>query len=396
MRSLGCLVVLCMWGCGGDSNPITPPPTPFPGTGAIQVATRTTGWNLDADGYRMTVDGAGRASLAPNGSKTVFGIVVGSRTIDLTGLDSNCVETAAGPLTVEVTLGGVVSAAFNVACAFSRFTGELLLFARAPSGKSELFITDVTGERRLQLTDAGLGPGEPRISPDGTGLAFPQKDAGTDQQDLFMMNADGTGLTNVTQDVDRFDGWPAWSPDGSRLVFQSQSYADLSDWGVFVVNVDGTGLTRVAGGVPGGEQAAWPDWSPDGSRILYHSDVAGTLDIWSVAPDGTGPLQLTGGEGVDECARWSRDGSRILFDSNRSGDYEMYIMNADGSGVTRLTDRAGFDTCGIWSPDGSQIAFTSHMDGQPGIIMRMNADGTGLAVFGGLQPDDNLWDWGPG
>ena len=85
-----------------------------------------------------------------------------------------------------------------------------------------------------------------------------------------------------------------------------------------------------------------PDWSPDGSRIAFQSNRDGDFDIWVMNADGTGVEQLTDDPAIDDPAfdsapAWSPDGSRIAFQSNRDGDFEIYTMPAVGGQATQLT-----------------------------------------------------------
>jgi TolB protein len=83
----------------------------------------------------------------------------------------------------------------------------------------------------------------PVYSPDGTRIAFTGWDTNLDAAtaEVFVMNADGTGRTQLTQNTFE-DSYPAWSPDGQRLAFQSARDGNLE---IYVMNADGTGVTRV-------------------------------------------------------------------------------------------------------------------------------------------------------
>ena len=93
-----------------------------------------------------------------------------------------------------------------------------------------------------------------------------------------------------------------------------------------------------------------PTWSPDGSRIAFDSERDGNLEVYVMNADGTGQTRLTDNPAADGVPAWSPDGSRIAFMSNRDGDYEIYVMNTDGSGQTRLTVNSAADVAPAWSP----------------------------------------------
>ena len=99
------------------------------------------------------------------------------------------------------------------------------------------------------------------------------------------MNADGTDVTNLTN-VEGGDLEPAWSPDGSRIVFRSrrpdQTYFGWRD--IYVMNADGSGVTNLTD-AEGNENS--PAWSPDGSRIAFVSDRDGNREIYAMVVPGS-------------------------------------------------------------------------------------------------------------
>jgi Tol biopolymer transport system component len=106
-----------------------------------------------------------------------------------------------------------------------------------------------------------------------------------------------------------------------------------------------------------------PSWSPDGSKIAFQSDRDGNLEIYVTNADGSGaPVNLSQNAAADTRPSWSPDGTRIAFTTDRNpGDVEIFVMSsADGSGQT---DLAGISTADdrleAWSPDGNWIVFTS-------------------------------------
>jgi len=188
---------------------------------------------------------------------------------------------------------------------------------------------------------------------------------------ILAINADGTTLRTVTQGPR--DDNPMWSPDGRKIVFQSDR-TQRNDWDIYVVNWDGSGLKRLTAG-PATDQD--PAWSPDGRRIAFLRD--GSIHVMNA--DGTGVTQLSF-TGFDSHPSWSPDGSQIVFASSRTGVNAIHVMDADGTNVIQLTGDSAIDYSPSWSPDGSAIAFQRNApSGWPSIYV-MNVDGSGLRRLG--------------
>jgi Tol biopolymer transport system component len=128
--------------------------------------------------------------------------------------------------------------------------------------------------------------------------------------------------------------------------------------------VNGSGIVQVVDG-PGYTDTD-PEWSPDGTRIVFETNrnILGggnQYDIYVVDVNGANPVNLTPGiSASDSDPIWSPDGSKIAFTSSRDGDPEVFVMNADGSGLTQLTKNgSATDVPGSFSPDGQFLAFVS-------------------------------------
>ena len=210
----------------------------------------------------------------------------------------------------------------------------------------------------------------PRLSafPGANGkIAFTRPTGG-----ISTINSDGSGATALTTDGDA----PSWSADGSRIAFASNVDGDNE---IYVMNADGTGRTQLTFD-PANDQSA--SWSPNGSKIAFSSDRSGQHRIYVMNSDGSNVAALTSriGDGDDNLPAWSPDGAKIVFASTRaSGFSQIYVMNADGTNQTALTNSGQLELDPRWSPDGSKIAF-SHRNAftDPVDVYLMNADGTGV------------------
>lgn len=216
---------------------------------------------------------------------------------------------------------------------------------------------------------------------------------------IYMMAAAGTDVQRLTRNA-HSDHFPALSPDGRRIVFDSNRLRDpgepINTSDLFLMESDGsrqTALTR-------GSSASW---SPDGSQIAFQASASGTgrpvkpypggavsdgdifvLRVRGLAADGA-PRNLTNSPAaIDEDADWSPSGDLILFTSHAVEDdgvdsetAEIFVMRADGKGApVRLTNNTEEERAPSWSPDGKRIVFICRGDGRDFEICVMNADGT--------------------
>jgi len=161
--------------------------------------------------------------------------------------------------------------------------------------------------------------------------------------DIYVMNADGSGH-RLTYNS-KYDGEPAWSPDGKKIAFVSDKHGNRQ---IYVMNADRTAQTRLTNNSVGD---AFPAWSPDGSKIAFVSERDENHEIYVMNEDGSYQINLNNNPALDKYPVWSPDGKKIAFYSNRDKNHGIYVMNADGSNQTKLTyDGTVFDYKLDWSP----------------------------------------------
>ena len=208
--------------------------------------------------------------------------------------------------------------------------------------------------------------GWPSWSPDGTRLAFvgtqPRNDSDGYVSEIYTMRPDGSDVRQLTDDGGLKKSDPAWSPDGARIAFVGT--LSQARWNIYATNADGSAFWRLTDYNPEGNYGAGP--------AAVNAASIGVPLVGQAATDGelyaTSPVV----EGFVAPA-WSPDGTRLAFAtisiSGRDRG-EIFVLNTDGSGLRRLT-RDNNANNPAWSPDGAHIAFNS----VNGNIMVMAVDG---------------------
>lgn len=250
--------------------------------------------------------------------------------------------------------------------------------------RNGLSLMNADGSGQVTRTNAYIWVADvPSWSPDNSKIVF--KDWGA-TPDLFVINADGTGRTQITSNADHED-WMTWSPDGTKIAFVKGN-------SVYTINPNGTGQTLLWTGSyqpsnlfwsPNGQSLAWTGWYT--SELIVINANGSNLMTLSV------PLQTPG------ALSWSADSTKIAYSGNHyTNDWgdDVFVINASGGTATKLTTftHLGGDRIRniAWSPDGAQIAFaymvTPGSSGTSNLYV-MNADGSGLVNIG-QEPTDNI------
>jgi len=348
-------VLLVAAACGGTATPTRTPgalATTAP-TAAASVAAATTpavtAAPTAAPTLAATVDGVtnGRIAYGVRSAGGIFNIF--ARQPD--GTDE-----------IQLTTGSK-----NSLCAAYSPDGNMLAYCSDASGNFEIWTMHADGSAQTQVTDLGGRVLFPDISPDGKRIVFAGvvgQDANTD---VYVVDAaDGGHLTALTSCKDLAGGcandYPSWSPDGKHIVFvhQDDYIADQPvNEQIWLMNADGTGKHALTTGADPKDQL--PSWSPDGKHVVYAAGVGVSEGIWTIAIDGTKPTQLSGclstepkpcAAGSDFGPVWSPDGTRIAFlryfGEVGLNDRPVYVMNADGSGQQRLAEGTILQSVPAW------------------------------------------------
>jgi sugar lactone lactonase YvrE len=265
----------------------------------------------------------------------------------------------------------------------------------------DIFAMPAFGLPQLQLTNARPDDAQSAWSPDGKRIAF--KSRRDRNNELYVMNADGSEETRLTNSFNVSEGQPFWSPDGKRLLYRkTQDNPIVQNADIWQIDVNPANpnprpvLLR-----PGDER--YPAFSPDGTKIAFRGDQdlvdhSGDEELYIMNADGTNVVQLTRNDVFDSAPSFSPDGKQMVFESARDSHnalaLDIYVMNVDGSNVRRLTADPAHDEGPVFSPDGTKILFTSERGGSSDIWV-MNADGSGLRRLTDDPSRDESPDWQP-
>jgi Tol biopolymer transport system component len=276
---------------------------------------------------------------------------------------------------------------------------------------SQIFSVARPGAKARKLTTGGSGF-NPDYSPDGERIVFERRFGGVKPDAIVTMGSDGSSPalvpTTCVADPCLGDNSPAWSPDGSRFVFErafGPIVNDQASGGLDLVtsNADGNGEQVILRSLPLGKEPHDAQWSPDGTRIAVN-----TLNIKAKPRNGSAiyvlnadgsefhritPLRLNAGS-----PDWSPDGKRIAFNSSYEGQaaVEIYTVRPNGSGLRRVRKepKDSFSFEPTWSPDGRRLAFVHATRTRIAHIWTMTRNGKRLRqVTHGPKPDVRP-DWG--
>ncbi|MGA3210898.1 MAG: Tol-Pal system beta propeller repeat protein TolB [Terriglobales bacterium] len=248
-----------------------------------------------------------------------------------------------------------------------------IAFVSTRSGHKEIWEMDYDGANQRQLTHLGSIALSPRISPDGSRIAFSA--AGKSSWDIMIYSVDLNRLLSFPH-LGGMNISPAWSPDGAKIAFSSSMSGDPE---IYVAGSDGSKPQRVT-------SYHGPDVSPvfnpkTGAQIAWVSSRnTGLPQVWIMDADGTNPERLTD-QGYAVSPSWSPNGQFLAlswvrkYGPGEPGARDIYVMDLATDKWVQLTHEAGTNDFPSWSPDGRHIVFQSTRAGGEQ-IWTMLADGT--------------------
>lgn len=232
---------------------------------------------------------------------------------------------------------------------------DQIVFANA-AGEIYVIHDDGSGERRL----LDGGGSRPVWSPNGQKIAYEY--ASGDSRQIWVMNADGTGKTQLTTEGTNRN--PVWSPDGQKIAFASNRGGTGTDK-IYVMNADGSNQTKLTTNLLLHESA--PAWSPLGDKIAFVRTFLNTGGrVFVINADGTDETRITDSTAAEGHPKWSPVGNKIAFQSNQSGRWRLYVTDLAASTMREFVDNAPTSDWEFpeWSPDGDRILFQLAANGE--------------------------------
>jgi TolB protein len=265
-----------------------------------------------------------------------------------------------------------------------------IYFVSDRSGHKEIWVMDYDGSNQRQITHLSSISLSPRISPDGSRLAF------------SSLTKTGWEIMMYSLDLNRMVSFPhmggtnlspAWSPDGVKLAFSSSRSGESE---IYVADVSGANLHRMT--VDKGPDVS-PVWNRKTSaQIAFVSGRTGLPQVYTMESDGTNQQRMTD-QGYAVSPAWAPNGQFLSlswvrkYGPGEPGASDIYLMDIASKQWVQLSHDGGRNDFPSWSPDGRHIVFQSSRSGKEEIWM-MLADGTKVRqlTFTGRNTQPN-WSW---
>ncbi len=231
----------------------------------------------------------------------------------------------------------------------------------------DIWVCDLFGDNLHKVGGTGHPDRHPDWSPDGTRIAFAQERDVAGEADVYVMNPDGTGLTNLTNSTD-YDTHPTWSPTSDRIAFET---GRDGNWEIYAMYADGSGPVNLTNhsGVDGG-----PDWCTNRAEggIAWHTDRDGNLEIYKMDHRGLNPTRLTNTSASESYPAWSPNSYLIAFRIFPTNS-DIFEIVSDGTLRGPIADSEHYEDYPCYSSDGRFVAFESDRGGGFNIWLRQMA-----------------------
>lgn len=286
---------------------------------------------------------------------------------------------------------GIAHAAFPVA------QNGRIVFQRVVAGTPHVFVMNADGSNPVDLSPASTkGDFDPQFSPNGQWIVFERALDPDGTFHVFRMRWDGTGAVDLTPGL-QGAGAPTFSPDSKQIAFVMDTNPALNAgfYTAAIMNADGSGVTNLTPGDESFERR--PDFSPDGTRVIFDREQGSTPVLMSVAPNGSNLVKLTPTGQVDVSGRFSPTGTQIAWSrQDMVNDFDIFVGDTNLGGATDLTPNGSsdqFKQSPAFSPDASKIGFNAYGFSDSSIYLMGAAGGAAQDLSPATNPQDSNPAW---
>lgn len=245
--------------------------------------------------------------------------------------------------------------------------GDVIIYAARRGNNLQIYRMTSTGDdAQLIIPQDELEMQGPAWSPDGQRIAFYASiGLSTKPADIYIMNADGTNIVNITNTIETDDRYATWSPDGNYLIFHSNQPGEVDgseDYELYSVDLETGTIEQLTFN---NAHDLGPDWSPDGAKIAFHSYSNDRSYIYLINPDGSGRQQIDPDNITNNAfyATWSPDGKTLAMHvqindaASNTQIFQVYILDMETGVAQPLMETYVNDQFPAWSPDGNSVIF---------------------------------------
>ena len=278
-----------------------------------------------------------------------------------------------------------------------------IVFETTRDGNDEIYIMDTFGSGKINLSNNPATDERPKLSPDGTKIVFQsdRDNPGSGIFEIYVMDVDGSNPTNISNDLASNDREAFWSPDGTQIVFVSNTNAlgtnSDGDLELFMMDSDGNNLVQLTFN---DEPEYDPSWSPDGTKIVYGSEFEQPSEddgeIFWIGVDSNGattnPIQLTTNTAFEFQPRWEPNSEGIVYISNFGGGQDIWRKSPlTAAPVEIIANGLTYGNPTV-SPDGNKITYLG--DGEIRRAVYPSGANELLLTTNGASPFDHFPHWG--
>jgi len=278
-----------------------------------------------------------------------------------------------------------------------------IVFTSVREGEAEIYIMNADGTNPTNLTNNPFnGDFDPELTRNGSRIVFSRRyynEDSTTNYEIFTINPDGSNEHQLTHSADFSERYPTWSPDGSMIAFTKCYRNEHDDYvtQIHTISADGNNEMNISGS---NIDNSYPSWSPDGTRIAFgRTPPQGSGSIFTMYPNGSNVEQVTEDFPWQGMPSWSPDGSFIAYNgTSENGFTDIFVIPAGGGEPTNVTNNPEFsEYFPAWNPTGDKIIFEGYDynigSGELHVIDLGN--GTRYNITNNPSSTDTWPSWGP-